>query len=155
MVLWSGRSDLFSRVPPPCPLYRCLAAGEQQLSAASYNFASAATRGLLPRSKEASTQKKLDAVWGLVQQIVEVNEVRFVRMANSCFWIGGSMQSQGQGEVFYPLWLFSEQQLRTRAGGEGCCFCLFARVMAIFGSALLYLMYVFRHLLRRSLTRAL
>lgn len=43
-----------------------------QFSAASYNFASAATRGLLPRSKEASTQKKLDAVWGVVQQIVEV-----------------------------------------------------------------------------------
>ena len=46
---------------------------DKQLSAASYNFASAATRGLLPRSKEESTQKKLDAVWGVVQQIVEVS----------------------------------------------------------------------------------
>ena len=42
------------------------------MSAASYNFASAATRGLLPKSKEESTQKKLDAVWGVVQQVVEV-----------------------------------------------------------------------------------
>ncbi|CAM9584556.1 unnamed protein product [Hapterophycus canaliculatus] len=47
-----------------------------ELSAASYNFASAATRGLLPRSKEASTQKKLDAVWGVVQQIVESNAAK-------------------------------------------------------------------------------
>ncbi|CAM9507589.1 unnamed protein product [Ectocarpus fasciculatus] len=44
-----------------------------EFSAASYNFASSATRGLLPRSKEESTQKKLDAVWGVVQQIVESN----------------------------------------------------------------------------------
>ncbi|CAN0094087.1 unnamed protein product [Ectocarpus sp. 4 AP-2014] len=44
-----------------------------EFSAASYNFASSATRGLLPRSKEESTQRKLDAVWGVVQQIVENN----------------------------------------------------------------------------------
>ncbi len=49
---------------------------DKQLGAASYNFASAATRGLLPRSKEVSTQKKLDAVWGVVQQIVEVRYLR-------------------------------------------------------------------------------
>eukprot|EP00752_Nemacystus_decipiens_P012504 g11075.t1 len=47
-----------------------------ELSAASYNFASAATRGLLPRSREASTQKKLDAVWGVVQQVVENNAAK-------------------------------------------------------------------------------
>lgn len=43
-----------------------------KLTAVSYNFASDATRGLLPRSKEASTRAKVDAVWGVVQQIAEV-----------------------------------------------------------------------------------
>ncbi|CAN0324917.1 unnamed protein product [Pylaiella littoralis] len=47
-----------------------------EFSAASYNFASAATRGLLPHSREVSTQKKLDAVWGVVQQIVENNAAK-------------------------------------------------------------------------------
>lgn len=55
-----------------CLLLLLAVSSRKKLSAASYNFASAATRGLLPRSKEASTQKKLDAVWGVVQQIVEV-----------------------------------------------------------------------------------
>ena len=56
----------------PCPLSPLPGCWAGQLSAASYNFASAATRGLLPKSKEDSTQKKLDAVWGVVQQVVEV-----------------------------------------------------------------------------------
>lgn len=58
------------------PLINELLDTMDELSAASYNFASAATRGLLPKSKEESTQKKLDAVWGVVQQVVESNAAK-------------------------------------------------------------------------------
>eukprot|EP00904_Undaria_pinnatifida_P008595 jgi/Undpi1/4866/HiC_scaffold_19.g08219.m1 len=58
------------------PLINELLDTMDELSAASYNFASAATRGLLPKSREASTQKKLDAVWGVVQQVVESNAAK-------------------------------------------------------------------------------
>ncbi|CAN0007023.1 unnamed protein product, partial [Laminaria digitata] len=58
------------------PLINELLDTMDEFNAASYNFASAATRGLLPKSKEESTQTKLDAVWGVVQQVVESNAAK-------------------------------------------------------------------------------
>lgn len=76
LLLLTCSSDRYPHCICHLLLYACfffvVAHHDNQLGAASYNFASAATRGLLPRSKEVSTQKKLDAVWGVVQQIVEV-----------------------------------------------------------------------------------
>ncbi|CAM9926003.1 unnamed protein product [Ascophyllum nodosum] len=53
------------------PLINELLDTMDELGAASYNLASSATLGLLPRSREASTQKKLDAVLGVVQRVIE------------------------------------------------------------------------------------
>lgn len=81
-----------------------------QLSAASYNFASAATRGLLPRSKEASTQTKLDAVFGVVQQIIEVSRHSgCVRSSVGCVFSGACPSWQAPEAVVarcrgYRVW---------------------------------------------------
>ncbi|CAM9610565.1 unnamed protein product, partial [Discosporangium mesarthrocarpum] len=65
------------------PLIRELLDTMDELSIASVNLASVATRGLVPRSKDASDSAKLDAVWGVVQQIVKNNSEQKTQEGNT------------------------------------------------------------------------